>query len=386
MKQQLMASAAGLMLLSSGYDWSGKTLLGGARLAQPKLANKKTAPEEPIASEKNIHDQWQGKSHPNFEHGGFFARGDFLYWRADEEALEYGYLIEADLTEGGGSTSRQMSPKIKWDPGFRVAVGYRFAKKDYWELTATWTHFRTEQSEKKSTSTKNFEESPIRLVIPTWGASLLGSVANRSSVKWNLNYSIYDLDLGRNYFVSKAVAVEPFVGLRGAVIDQHYQAHYTTISSSFIEIPVSFRGRNDFWGIGAHVGTSLQWYCTKSFSLIGRAAGSLLYGDFQIKQVSTTITDPNGMTILTRTKDNETTASTNLEAMLGIQWEMFFSENKRRLSLALGYEWNQWFSQNRLIEGNVTITTSSIIPAPIFDQQKGDLSLQGATFQARFDF
>ena len=263
MKEQIALSAAGLMLLTAGFEnKSGSTSL----LSYIGKSSSKTETEKVHdVSEQNIYHQWQGKSSPTLYHGGFYTRADFLYWRADCEGLD----------------------SVSWRPGFRVGVGYTFAKKDFWDLMALWTHFKAEST---------------------------------------ITYNVYDLDLGRDYFISKAVSIRPFLGVRGATIDQRL---------------------NKFWGAGAHIGTSMQWHFTKEFSFLGTIGGSLLYGKFKQLDI--------------------TTGAANLEAMLGFGWEKFFYQNRYRLSVKAGYEWSEWFSQNR--------RTSH-----------GDLCLQGANLQARWDF
>jgi hypothetical protein len=373
MKQQIAVTMAGFMLLASGCEnnhqqWPFNPLMA-------KLQTKGSRPIVPEdVGEKNIHNQWQGKSSPNLYDGGFFARADFLYWRADEDGLEYGAEGNSD-----SRSSEMRAPKVQWNPGFRVGVGYTFNRQDYWDLTVLWTHFQTHHS----AAFHNHGDSS-KLFVPWWGSDL-GAVASSASAHWTLIYNTYDLDLGRSYFVSKTFSVHPFMGLRGSTIDQRYHAHYNGLFDSGV-IPTSFTAKNDFWGVGAHLGTGLEWYCMNSFSLIGQIGGSLLYANFHMKE-SSTIVSSSHTAISPFPHEQITTAATNVETMLGVQWETFFYQNKWRLVLGLKYEWNQWFSQNRLIRGSrVASVTNTQTPATLFNRESGNLTLQGASFQARLDF
>lgn len=382
MKQQVAASLAGLMLLTAGCENAGGKL---ATVPNGKLT--KATPQD--IGERNIHDQWQGKSNPSLYDGGFFVRGDFLYWRADTAGLEYASTSTLNQTENT-IKGQLLGPNVKWNPGFRVGLGYTFSSHDYWDLSAVWTHFQTTQTASKAFNfslTNAFDNS---FLIPWWGATILGAFADRASVNWNLHYNVYDLDLGRNYFVSKTVSVHPFIGVRGATIDQKYHAKYHALltQAPISEANTSFKATTGFWGVGAHIGSQLQWRMTQSFSLVGNVGGSLLYGDFKIKeklQAFVSLGTPITKTLPTSIDEHITTGAFNIEALVGFQWEKFFYNNKYRLAITAGYEWSEWFSQNRLTKFDVANSTLGQ-SADIFARENGDLTLQGANFQVRWDF
>lgn len=387
MKQPVAISMAGLLLLTTGCEQaSGKapfsTLSGEMNTPKPK----KVVVQD--VGEKNIHDQWQGKSNPSLYDGGFFARVDFLYWRADEDGLQYGVVQNINSTASSIS-SHALLPEIEWGPGFRLGIGYTFSCKDYWDLMALWTHFGTEQSGSKSV---NSDPLIGPFIQPWWGVTLLGGFSDHASLHWDLTYNTYDLDLGRNYFVAKTFSVHPFVGVRGATINQEYHAKYHAIFLNPAHAPMdtALKIDTDFWGVGAHIGTRLQWRCTPSFSFLGNIGGSLLYGDFDIKEKYDGLVNfqqsSNATTPVTLT-EHLTTGAFNLEALLGLQWEKFFCQNKYRLAITAGYEWSLWFSQNRALKADVVSSLSPVVMGgTVFVRENGNLTLQGANLQVRLDF
>ncbi len=382
MKQQVAISLAGLMLLTAGCE-NAKGKLGAVSNGKPP----KATPQD--VGERNMHDQWQGKSNPSLYEGGFFARADFLYWRADESGLEYA-LTSTPNQSAYTVKGKMVGPSAKWDPGFRVGVGYTFSSQDYWDLSALWTHFQTRQAVSKAFDVSFTQGFNGTALIPYWGATILGAYADQASAKWNLYYNIYDLDLGRNYFVSKTVSVHPFVGIRGATIDQKYHAKYHVLLSDapISEADTSFQATTDFWGVGAHIGSQLQWRMTRSFSFVGNVGGSLLYGNFKIKEKILALVafgNPITRTLPITLDEHITTGAFNIEALVGFQWEKFFYNNKYRLAITAGYEWSEWFSQNRLIKFDVASSTTGD-GADIFTRENGDLALQGANLQVRWDF
>lgn len=390
MKQQLAISMAGLMLLTAGRENAdGKTpfsaIVTGMQTTKPEKAQN--------VGEKNIHDQWQGKSNPSLYAGGFFVRGDFLYWRADEDGLQYGFESKIDIAAPKKISRHGLFPKVKWDPGFRVGIGYTFSSQDYWDLMALWTHFQTHQSDSKSVDLDlSGAARSLNAIIPWWGATTLGTFGDKASVRWGLTYNTYDLDLGRNYFVAKTFSVHPFVGVRGATIKQKYHTKYEALifNPNPAFAPTAFKANTDFWGVGAHLGTALQWHCTSGFSFFGNVGGSLLYANYKLNEkydalMSFTNASPT-TTIPSTIKDHFTKGALNLEAMIGFQWEKFFHQNKYRFSITAGYEWSEWFSQNQITKVDIIPPDPSGLGFNSFVRAEGDLTLQGANFQLRLDF
>lgn len=387
MKEQVAVSMAGLMLLTAGFENAHNKSPFGALVAKVQTTKSKKATPQDVG-EKNIYGEWQGRSNPSLHRGGVLLRGDFLYWRADQEGLEYAVKSTLNSTIPR-IKSHILKPEVEWSPGFRAGIGYTFATQDFWDVMALWTHFQTHHSDHESVNLKTTDLQNSPLIVPWWGATILGSSANSASVHWNLNYNTYDLDLGRNYFVAKTFSVHPFLGLRGATINQHYHAKYNAFSTqTLLFTRTSFHAETDFWGIGAHVGTALQWRCNRFFSFIGNLGGSLLYADFKIHERYRALIGANPTQITKMPlREHITTGAFNVEAMLGFEWEKFFYENKYRLSIAAGYEWSEWFSQNRLTK--VDVSTELNPPAGTPDQfhkTSGNLSLQGANLQVRWDF
>ncbi len=375
MKEQVAISLAGLMLFTAGCE-NAKDKAPFSAFAGMQ-GSKSQKPTTQDVGEQNVHHQWQGKSGPSLYDGGLFVRADFLYWRANEEGLEYGLSETINAADPKIST-RVVSPKVRWNPAFRVGMGYTFGSQDFWDISALWTRFSTDQNGSKNGT-----------VLPWWGSTLLGNVTTHARAKWKLIYNTYDLDLGRNYFIARTVSVHPFVGLRGATIHQDYHANYATLQP--LESATSFHAKNQFWGVGAHIGSGLQWYMNSSLSLVGNIGGSLLYGDFRIKERYNAFI-PINSNVVTQVvplsvREHITTGSFNVEALLGFQWERFFFKNKYRLAITAGYEWSEWFSQNRIKKfTQIPASNGGASTTDAMTDQKGDLTLQGANLQVRCDF
>lgn len=386
-KQQLALSSAGLLLLSTGVI-SEDSMIAGAMSQRKPCEFANSAKKE--VGEENIHDQWQGKSAPYLKKSGWITSVDFLYWRADEEGTEY--VTQFSSTDViSNSNSKISKPTIKWEPGFKLGIGYTFGSQDFWDLFFRWTYLNSHQT--NSHSGEGIQDQSgdgiVDTLQPWWVPALVGQFAKDASVAWDLRYNVFDLELGRDYFVSRTLSLRPHVGLRGAAIFQNYHAKYTGIlvpenEDPAILFPSGYKTTNDFGGIGVRAGTKLQWNFTRHWAIVGSFSGSLLYGHFDIKNSMTGISSDHS--VLSKTEQELSKIAPNLEASLGFAWDLFFGQN-RHVSLMLAYEFSEWFSQNQM--NNAAIYDNSLnnqkgVTTRINSQ--GDLSLQGGTLELRFDY
>lgn len=380
MKQTIAISAVAFFLLTTGCQTPSDE---DEEFDASVLTNKNngSALSLEAISEKNVHGEWQGKSAPYLYKGGWALEADFIYWRVDEEDLDY---VLTSNVETGSSRMTFHKPEIRWDAGFKLGAGYTWGNQDFWELFLRWTHLNTHQEGEKETTLANSSH----VLIPVWSPTVLGQQAERASVDWKVRYNTYDLELSRNYFISKTIALRPFVGLRGATILQHYEAEYKGQLSTTVPIPVfdtHMKAENNFRGIGTRAGAQFRWHFNPCWSVLGSVGGSLLYGRYEVDQkldgaLGVTLTDFGF-------KDDFSKVVTNLEASLGFEWEYFFSDDDYRFAISVSYEFSEWFAQNKMKQFNlVDNSTNAQTGVTTVGSQKGDLGLQGGTLQVRFDF
>lgn len=348
-KKPLALSVAGLTLLSTGLipDLDGQ--IAGA--SSPKKGKVCETANHVLTEvgEQNIHGQWQGKSGPYLHKGGWEVEADFIYWRADEDNLEYAQTVGSKFHRPGN----------KWDPGFKLGIGYTSKGQDFWDVFFRWTWFHSKQNSSASGT-----------LLPWWQPSLTGATATTASADWTLRYNTLDLEVGRSYFISKTIGLRPTAGLRGAMINQNYKVNYTGTPVGATD----FKADTDFWGIGVRVGADFQWHFTKSWAVTSSLAGALLYGSFDVKEHVN----------LTSTKVDLSRVAPNLEASLGLQWDMFFSKDRCHCTVGLGYEFSEWFSQNQIIRSELFTNAGTTFTHS--EHASGDLGLQGMTLKVAFDF
>ncbi|MBS0620378.1 MAG: hypothetical protein JSS61_02845 [Verrucomicrobia bacterium] len=329
------------------------------------------------------------------------ASASFLYWNANQDGLEYAaeYHVNSSQTVYKGS---DLDIRENWNPGFRLGLGWLFGHYDEWALTLDWTYYYSKARRTRSSSdfqSKNF--------APHWSA-ILGPIASSAKADWSMHFNTLDLSLSREYSLSKRISCRPFMGLRGAWIDQNYKTNYdgvwefitNFVTPSYQRQPTSMKADLDFKALGLRAGGDLVWHFCKNWGLFGKAAGSLLYGKFDVTERfkgyrpntgvgSTATLTPVFVTL----DDNYHRARVNLEASGGIQWGTDFCKGKYHVSLGASWEISYWFDQNQLFQiafsrdsRMVTSTTAAANDDLSTVRQDGDLAFQGVTFNIDLHF
>lgn len=379
--------------------------------AAASLSAANQAAQQPTVQDisvKNEHHVYGAKNPARFEKRNAFFDVEFLYWTAFEDGLEY-----VDQVTGNASgltiqnfSAKQREAKFRANPGFRVGIGYEIGSHDQWDLSFYWTRYQTTASDRTQGETRG----PIAL-IPIDSNVISNSgpfgIPTDAKAHLNLHMNLLDLDLGRDYFISKALALHPFVGLRGGWINQTYNLRYTSSiplngQNPFNQVvestlSTSWKGKSRFATIGLRAGTDLVFYFSPHFGLYAKASGSLLYGRFRVTESTKGAQLVQGPSVGVSTFQVNAQRQfhrvrTNLEGALGLQWEQGFQKDRYYLTLGVGYEISEWFNQNQFAQVNRRITLpGSAGQLTIYEEQTtkmsgGDLGFHGLNVSLRFDF
>lgn len=333
-------------------------------------------------SEKNVHGTIGGKNpstHTQSYDIGLFLTADALFWKASQDGLEYAI----DIPVASTLPPAQQNGKVKdlhfeWGWGFRTGIGYNLPY-DGWDLYLNWTRFH-------NTSSSQIDRAARGTLEPLWlpAAYTLSNNVYASSAKarWRLHYDTLDLELGRSYFISHALAMRPFIGLRGAFIHQSVRYQYTPQNFAFFN-PFTTKGKNNYNALGLRAGVGLSWFMSSQWSFFGNGSITVAQGEFdvELKMSAKRENLARDAGELLREKNSYHRVKTNFEAAVGLKWETYLYSNRYHLAVALAYEVVQWINQNQLRE--------AFFPQNFlgtFVPHHGDLGLHGATLAARFDF
>ncbi|MBM3197751.1 MAG: autotransporter outer membrane beta-barrel domain-containing protein [Chlamydiae bacterium] len=308
-----------------------------------------------------------------------FFTADWLIWQAHENGL--GYAVKTSASQPLSSALYNSSVKnmyFDFDSGFRVGLGWN-TPHDGWDLGATWTWFLNKADRTSTVGSSSFLE-PTNMYAP---ANEEVSGFGQAKALWRLHLNMIDLDLGREFFVSKWMTLRPFIGLRTAWIRQKetYTFSQAVAEPGSDQTGALLVGTNNYWGMGPRAGMNTQWGLGWGFSFVGNAAFSLLYGFFQVEDLQTQKFSGSSNTVVNN-KDSFRVDRAISELVLGMRWDWMFADDRVHLGLQAAWEHLMFFGQNQFKQFIGTHASN----VGSFVANQGDLTIQGWTISARLDF
>jgi hypothetical protein len=310
---------------------------------------------------------------------GAIVTADFLYWRADENDLPYGFVNNSAVaTNNDGSVAHI---NYKWKPGFRVGLGWD-TPWDGWDWYFNWTWFRDKSSSSVSVTTP----TAVTGVDAYWindtarlNAGTLPIVASSAQGNWRLLMNMIDMELGRDFAVSCGLALRPFFGARGGWINRKFSTNYA-VNALDLSTPASYSSKVNQWGVGPRAGLNTTWsFACSGFQLYGNLATALLYGKVNKTQVSISQGTPNIVSGSFSNRQHVWRAIPNVQMFLGLGWGTCFNCNKMYFAAKVGWESNYYWNMQNFAWG-------SIGTAPTVLGGSHALSLNGLTVDFKFDF
>lgn len=305
-----------------------------------------------------------------------FFTADLLIWQAHENGLST--AVKAQSPQPAASALYRSSVKnmeFDWDPGFRLGLGWN-TPHDGWDLGVNWTWFQT-----KAKQNVNVNSDHILLSTDTYPLAQAGIDGYRSlSSNWRLHLNLLDLNLGREFFVSKWMTLRPFVGLRSGWIFQNMNETYGEATPVVSQTGTYMKRKCNFWGIGPRAGLDTQWGLGYGFSLFGNASAALLYGFYESTNYQTQVFSGSSNDAVSNTNSVRVGRAIT-ELSLGVRWDTMFGDDRCHFGIQAGWENLMFFGQNQFSH---FIGTSNNAGSYVSNQ--GDLTIQGWTLSGRLDF
>jgi hypothetical protein len=296
----------------------------------------------------------------NCEHcsswGGFFADGEYLYLKPYRRDLDF--AIVSPNANGDPEGSIQSDP-WRSRSAFRVGAGYR-APDDAWEMGFFYTYLHDDQA-------SSAVQPPGGLLFATLTHPGTVERVAQASADATLHYNVFDLEMARPIDVCGSLAVRPFAGARFAEINQELSALYDggDANRDFVDSRIKFEGG------GVRAGGEAELKLLNRVGVYGRAAASLLTGDFRVTQ---TEFNNAGATPLTNVNESFRKIVPVLELGAGVAY------HGEHLHLSVGYEIANWF--------NLVDTPSFVddVHQGKFQRNVSDLGLDGFVVKAEIAY
>jgi hypothetical protein len=315
---------------------------------------------------------------------------DFLYWRADNtnyvvafECDNYSdYIIYATVPV----TGRLVRMGTKWDPGFRIGAGWN-SDFDRWDLFADWTWYRNNCSKHVSTDVASNVG-----IFPQWPVREDAQGFTDVKGSWKMLHNCFDLELGRAFYITKALSLRPHWGLRGGWINQKFA---TTLNGPLAPVPDingkiylnstswNTNAKHNFWGIGPRLGIHSQWHIAESdWSILGKASTALLLGKTKMNVRGQYFVPGNSnVHVVDYCSENYSQLVPNLQIYLGLDWGTCLYCNQYYLGINLGWETNVYWNQS-----NISTMAFDYVPLPNGVSSNEAVTMEGLTLNAHFDF
>jgi hypothetical protein len=178
--------------------------------------------------------------------------GDLLYWNATQATSSSWANVVSSISDPDGFSDLFKAENIAfhWKYGYRAGASCALPY-DQWDIKLYGTHFDTQG---------NSAISHGLIYTEFFGGFISGDVADIGTIRWNLSYTMFDAELGRQFCSGRCFRVRPFLGLKGGWIKQkiHSRWHVILKDSSIVNYDSTENLTNDFWGIGPSVGVNTE--------------------------------------------------------------------------------------------------------------------------------
>ena len=294
----------------------------------------------------------------------FFVWGSFIYWQGMQEHMDLGFYMEGANT--GYVRDRQyFDMEFDWHPGFKVGIGTS-SDYDHWDFMAeyTWLH---------ATNKKSYTIDPaFWLYVPRFDRGYANT--NHLSGSWEMDFDILDGEMARRYYVGTKLTLRTHFGVRAAWLNQKYKEKMFVYPNATVGSPAAwwyYSGRTRNWSVGPRLGLDVNWLFAEGFRLMGSAATSILYSRYNVTEREDNVWNTDDLEFNNIGQRHKFYAlRPNLEIQSGLGWGTYFGDGEYYFDLSALYEFHVFWRQE----------------AMRYDTVKGDLTLNGLTVTARFDF
>lgn len=342
--------------------------------------------------------------------GKFLFFGDFLYWFARETDLSY--ALEVKSTFFGPdpnflieSPSQYEYLGTRWDPGFRVGLGY--ITEGGLDMTLSWTYFKNKK--RNSVSVLAFDTFPgndIKSLVNPWvdiglnGGNNLAILYDQITGKYELKLNYADIQFGYKFCVGRCFSIRPYFGGRGAWTETDFHtfanygpATYLTVADYQQTSRIFFK--NHYWGAGILSGFQ-PVIKSGFFSLYGNFDASLVWGKAKGNKCEKELAEAGDVILIDYDNDSDFSffkMQPIIDLAVGLRWEIMFGCNcSCRFAVNAGWEQHIWFSHNLRLKSSTGFLSPSTDVIPNwrgfkqYHEVAGDLMIGGIVVGAEIEF
>lgn len=314
-----------------------------------------------MASAKSVSNGCLYRYRPRVDKHGWYARGEYLLWKAEEGELDY-ILTNAQPYGFTGATGKLKEAGFDWASGLRVAAGVVFSP-DYWTLEGQYTWI-------KPTGEDSAHASSSNLLQGTYNQSNSSPIQSAHS-RIILSYQLGELILAKRFQFSNQILCRFHSGLIGAWIEQDWNIYYKDSNP-----PGHIHQKWQFQGGGLQVGIMGDWFFGRGVSMLVQARGALLYGAYDNHLHNT-----SGSNLVEGPKYHDHRVASTLQIILGPSWGRVY--RYWGVNISVGYELNVWFNLQQVLR---SFDKTGAPNGRDSRHSNANVALQGVTTRLQLDF
>lgn len=228
---------------------------------------------------------------------GVFTIGvEALYVRPTDGNFAYG--VQGTQNNSGQIVGRTVSNDSDFQWGYHLDLAYA-TPGDGPDISVGYTNLDTEDSQNRSSLVGDYDAARLRT---------------------SFDYTDIDLLIGKEFVLQNRYHFHPFAGVRYADISSKDRGFFTKNGA----VVQSGEIRNETSGVGPRAGVDAAVELSNGFSLVGRAAGSMLYSSFDWKLNGTSVGTVSNTTISLKNSDQHITVP-EVDYRLGVNYTHEFS-------------------------------------------------------------
>lgn len=291
----------------------------------------------------------------------------FLYWRAQEGALDYALKMQQASPPGTVYAQGEYHrATFDGEPGFRLALGY-FRALRLWELWFQYTRMTA-----SGCDSVHAPDGGNRFLTGTWPQVTEGPISEAKS-RIHLNYNVGDFLVDRFCNPNPHLRARFIGGGTVAWINQNWIVRYFDADSVVTQI----QNRWKYIGGGLRIGTMIDWFCGYDIYMTGGTTIAYYLGSYHnIARQTASTTD----LYIRNTHYFDVRPVFSAQATFGLSWQKNFCAS--RIEIFGGYEINTWFNLVEIYRS----TAGDALAAKETLMNSGLLALQGLTARLSADF
>ena len=270
-----------------------------------------------------------------------YGFGEFLYWKAHEDGLAWAASQTDNFEFFVAPTTAE--PRWKWDPGFRVGVGYLFDCVG-WDLSLAYTWYNSDAVDSRAFN----DETAVAFGL--FDANSSGSAGGHAA--WDLNFQTLELALKQPFFIGKRVILNPSLSVLGAYTSEKYNIdNILPGTPPLASSHVHHKQRLNC--IGPKLGLDSIWQFNDYLSLFGEGSIACLWTHYHVNRLDIN-EDGEGVFSVNANLQNKFDTIRLVPAYtIGLKWNQPICNGNYRLDVKVAWEQQVWLQHNQFYLLNV---------------------------------